>query len=315
MRFFITDDDCAIRSNLSQIIENEDLGEVVEEAEDGSLLEGHILNLKQIDILFIDLLMPIRDGIETLRHIKNTFNGKIIMISQVESKELIGEAYSLGIDYYITKPINRIEILTVIRKVMERIHLERSITNIQASLNSVLSFEQPKVAKSNNFNENSIKEVGEFLLSELGIVGENGAKDLMEMLQYLFMYERTFTFKQHFPTLKDIFVEITKKKLGTSAVQADINREIKAAEQRIRRTINQSLNHFASLGLTDFSNPKFENYASKFFDFTVVRQKMKELQNDSTILLTPTRVNTKKFIQVFYFEAKRLNPDEIIRYR
>ncbi|MDM5214107.1 response regulator [Peribacillus sp. NJ4] len=315
MRFFITDDDCAIRSNLSQIIENEDLGEVVEEAEDGSLLEGHILNLKQIDILFIDLLMPIRDGIETLRHIKNTFNGKVIMISQVESKELIGEAYSLGIDYYINKPINRIEILTVIRKVMERIHLERSITNIQASLNSVLSFEQPKVAKSNNFNENSIKEVGEFLLSELGIVGENGAKDLMEMLQYLFMYERTFTFKQHFPTLKDIFVEITKKKLGTSAVQADINREIKAAEQRIRRTINQSLNHFASLGLTDFSNPKFENYASKFFDFTVVRQKMKELQNDSTIVLTPTRVNTKKFIQVFFFEAKRLNPDEIIRYR
>ncbi|MFJ7938531.1 response regulator [Peribacillus sp. NPDC096622] len=314
MRFFITDDDCAIRSNLSQIIESEDLGEVVEEAEDGSLLEGHILNLKQIDILFIDLLMPIRDGIETLRHIKSTFKGKIIMISQVESKELIGEAYSLGIDYYITKPINRIEILTVIRKVMERIHLERSITNIQASLNSVLNFEQPKIDKSNNFNEKSIREVGEFLLSELGIVGENGAKDLMEILQYLFMYERTFTFKQHFPTLKDIFVEITKKKLGTAAVQVDINREIKAAEQRIRRTINQSLNHFASLGLTDFSNPKFENYASKFFDFTVVRQKMKELQNDTAIVL-PTRVNTKKFIQVFYFEAKRLNPDEIIRYR
>ena len=194
MRFFITDDDCAIRSNLSQIIENEDLGEVVEEAEDGSQLEGHILNLKQIDILFIDLLMPIRDGIETLRHIKSTFNGKIIMISQVESKELIGEAYSLGIDYYITKPINRIEILTVIRKVMERIHLERSITNIQASLNSVLNFEQPKVDKSNNFNEKSIREVGEFLLSELGVVGENGAKDLIEMLQYLFMYERTIYF-------------------------------------------------------------------------------------------------------------------------
>ncbi|MFE4706675.1 response regulator [Peribacillus simplex] len=315
MRFFITDDDCAIRSNLSQIIENEDLGEVVDEAEDGILLEGHILNLKQIDILFIDLLMPIRDGIETLRHIKSTFNGKIIMISQVESKELIGEAYSLGIDYYITKPINRIEILTVIRKVMERIHLERSITNIQASLNSVLNFEQPKVDKSNSFNEKSIREVGEFLLSELGIVGENGAKDLMDMLQYLFMYERTFTFGKQFPTLKDIFVEITKKKLGTSAFQVDINREIKAAEQRIRRTINHSLNHFASLGLTDFSNPKFENYASKFFDFTVVRQKMKELQIDSAIVLTPTRVNTKKFIQVFYFEAKRLNPDEIIRYK
>lgn len=42
---------------------------------------------------------------------------------------------------------------------------------------------------------------------------------------------------------------------------------------------------------------------------------MKELQNDSTIVLSPTRVNTKKFIQVLFFEAKRLNPEEIIRYK
>ncbi|MGM0877569.1 MAG: response regulator [Bacillota bacterium] len=315
MRFFITDDDCAIRSILSQIIEDEDLGEVVEEAEDGSLLEGHILNLKKIDILFIDLLMPIRDGIETIRHLKGTFSGKVIMISQVESKELIGEAYSLGIDHYITKPINRIEVLAVIRKVMERIYLERSINDIQTSLNSLLNLDQRKVNESNTFNEKKILEVGEFLLAELGIVGENGHKDLIEILQYLFKYELTHTFEQHFPTLKNIFIQISKKKLGPSAAQVDINREIKASEQRIRRAINHSLNHFASLGLTDFSNPKFENYASRFFDFTVVHQKIKELQNDSTILSTPTRVNTKKFIQVFFFEAKRLNSEEIFRNR
>ncbi len=39
--------------------------------------------------------MPMRDGIETVRHIASTFTGKIIMISQVESKQLIGEAYTL----------------------------------------------------------------------------------------------------------------------------------------------------------------------------------------------------------------------------
>ncbi|MGM0878574.1 MAG: response regulator [Bacillota bacterium] len=315
MRFFITDDDCAIRSILSQIIEDEDLGEVVEEAEDGNLLEGHILNLKQIDILLIDLLMPIRDGIETIRHIKGTFSGKTIMISQVESKELIGEAYSLGIDHYITKPINRIEVLTVIRKVMERIYLERSINDIQTSLNSLLNLDQRKVEKSNTFNEKRILEVGDFLLAELGIVGENGHKDLIEILQYLFKYELTHTFEQHFPTLKDIFVQISKKKLGPLATQVDINREIKAAEQRIRRAINHSLNHFASLGLTDFSNPKFENYASKFFDFTVVHQRIKELQKDSTIHPTQTRVNTKKFIQVFFHEVKCLNSEETFKYR
>ena len=308
MRFFITDDDYAIRSILNQIIEDEDLGEVVEEAEDGYLLEGHILNFQQIDILFIDLLMPIRDGIETIRHLKGIFSGKIIMISQVESKDLIGEAYSLGIDYYITKPINRMEVLTVIRKVIERIYLERSINNIQASLNSLVNLAQPKV---DTFNEKSILKVGEFLLSELGIMGENGHKDLIEILQYLFENENAYTFEQQFPTLKDIFEGISKKKLGPSAVQADINREIKASEQRIRRAINHSLNYFASLGLTDFSNQKFENYASKYFEFTVISQKMKELKNAKRSL-TPTRVNTKKFIQVFYFEAKRLISGEYL---
>ena len=94
MRFCITDDDSAIRSTLSQLIEDEDLGEVVEEVVDGSFLDASTLNLKQIDILFIDLLMPGRDGIETIRHLKDSFKGKMIMISQVESKELIGEAYS-----------------------------------------------------------------------------------------------------------------------------------------------------------------------------------------------------------------------------
>lgn len=315
MRFFITDDDSAIHSILSQIIEDEDLGEVVGEAEDGCLLEGHILNLKQIDILFIDLLMPIRDGIETIRHIKGEFSGKIIMISQVESKELIGEAFSHGIDYYISKPINRIEVLTVIRKVMERINLERSINVIQTSLNSLLNLNQPKVDKSNILNEKRILEVGEFLLAELGIVGENGHKDLIEILQYLFKYELTHTFEQHFPTLKEIFVQISKKKLGLSASEVDINREIKASEQRIRRAITHSLNHFASLGLTDFSNQKFENYASKFFDFTVVHQRIKELQKNTTIQATQTRVNTKKFIQVFFYEVKRLNSEEIFKYR
>lgn len=134
MRFFIADDDRAIRSILGQIIEDEDLGEVVDEADDGVGLEAHSLNLKKVDILLIDLLMPARDGIQTIRHIHPEFKGKVIMISQVEAKEMMAEAYELGIEYYIHKPVNRIEIVSVIRKVMERIKLEKSIYDIQASL-------------------------------------------------------------------------------------------------------------------------------------------------------------------------------------
>lgn len=89
--------------------------------------------------------MPMRDGIETVRHIASSFTGKIIMISQVESKQLIGEAYTLGVEYYITKPLNKIEVVSVVRKVIERIRLERSIYDIQKSLNNVFQWEKPQM--------------------------------------------------------------------------------------------------------------------------------------------------------------------------
>ncbi|WP_342495180.1 response regulator [Bacillus sp. FSL K6-0046] len=307
MRFFIADDDRAIRSILGQIIEDEDLGEVVDEADDGIGLEANSLNLKKVDILLIDLLMPARDGIQTIRHIHPEFKGKVIMISQVEAKEMMAEAYELGIEYYIHKPVNRIEIVSVIRKVMERIKLEKSIYDIQASLRHVLPLE-PVISHETGTGSKrrTMKEAGEFLLSELGIVGESGSKDLLEILIYLHETQTANSHEVNFPPLKQLFIKTAERKLGRGAVDVEVMREVKAAEQRIRRAIHHSLNHFASLGLTDFSNPKFEHYASKFFDFTDVSQRMKEMQKTSSSAGSTGRVNTKKFVQIFYFEAKQL---------
>ncbi|WP_144495706.1 response regulator [Bacillus sp. WP8] len=307
MRFFIADDDRAIRSILGQIIEDEDLGEVVDEAGDGVGLEAHSLNLKKVDILLIDLLMPARDGIQTIRHIHPEFKGKVIMISQVEAKEMMAEAYELGIEYYIHKPVNRIEIVSVIRKVMERIKLEKSIYDIQASLRHVLPLEPVfSQGAGAGAKRRTMKEAGEFLLSELGIVGENGSKDLLEILLYLHETQSANSHEVNFPPLKQLFIKTAERKLNHGATDVEVMREVKAAEQRIRRAIHHSLNHFASLGLTDFSNPKFEHYASKFFDFTDVSQRMKEMQKTSSPAGSTGRVNTKKFVQIFYFEAKQL---------
>lgn len=304
--YYIVDDDEVFRSMLSQIIEDGDLGEVIGESEDGAFIEAEQLNYKKVDILFIDLLMPMRDGIETVRHIASSFTGKIIMISQVESKQLIGEAYTFGVEYYITKPLNKIEVVSVVRKVIERIRLERSIYDIQKSLNNVFQWEKPQMRSETVQEGKKISDSGRFLLSELGIAGENGSKDLLSMLEYLYGQEKAQTFEFGFPALKDIFHQITVKKLGELASDADIEKERKASEQRVRRAIYQSLNHLASLGLTDFSNPKFESYAPKFFDFTVVRKRMTEMTKDEVATSGHIRINTKKFIQVLYFEAKRL---------
>jgi two-component system, response regulator YcbB len=202
------------------------------------------------------------------------------------------------------KPINRIEIITVIRKVKERIQLEKSIQTIQTSLNSLLPA-QPMEMRSMPI-ENSLVDTGEYLLSELGLVGHNGAKDLLDILSFLFSGDNPPPSDQSFPPLKTIFEKTIRKRLGSSVSEQAVNREIKATEQRIRRAIIHSVSHFASLGLTDYAHPKFEHYAAKFFDFMTVRQKMLDLQQRPEAASAPVKVNMKKFIQMFFFEVKRL---------
>ncbi|GAA3325315.1 hypothetical protein GCM10020331_056690 [Ectobacillus funiculus] len=126
------------------------------------------------------------------------------------------------------------------------------------TLTNVLNLQQPKQEITQAWKQSSITTAGEFLLSELGIVGESGSKDLLDILQYLNQYEQDHPFEQQFPPLKEIFRSNHLEKMGTSASQVDINREVKASEQRVRRAIYQSLNHLASLGLADFLNAKFE---------------------------------------------------------
>jgi two-component system response regulator YcbB len=305
MRFYITDDDQAVRFMLKHIIEDADLGEVVGEADDGAKVDADILALQKVDILLIDLLMPDRDGIETVRQLGNKVDCKIIMISQIESKEMIAEAYSLGIEYYITKPINRLEVIRVIQKVSERILLEKSIEEIRKSLSALpLGKRREKTEALDTVK--SIITSGKFLLTELGVTGESGSRDLLDMLEYIYHWEKENPYDHQVPPLKEIFYNVAVKKLGPHASSADVQKEVKAAEQRVRRAVYQALTHLASLGLTDYSNPKFETYATNFFEFTEVRKKMRELEEHVESNPSSTRINTKKFVLVLYQEAKRL---------
>lgn len=302
MRFFITDDDPAVRSMLAQLIEDADLGEVCGEAEDGSQIDRDFLEWKRVDILLIDLLMPNRDGIETIRYL-NEYSGKIVMISQIESKNMIAEAYSLGIEYYITKPVNRFEVISVLRKVREKILLQRSIEGIQRSLN-VLSGQAGHSQRGQTDTERNLVASARFLLTELGMITESGTKDLLDMVEYLNKWEKEKAGEESFPSLKGIFLQVAANKLGTEDSSL-VQKEMKAAEQRVRRAIYQALTHLASLGLTDYAHPKFESYATMFFDFTEVRKRMRELESQKRTGLSATKINTKKFMVVLYLESKR----------
>ncbi len=302
MKFFILDDDTSIRAILTNIIEDEKLGTVEGEAENGLQVDAGLLNRNQIDILLIDLLMPERDGIETIKELNGLFQGKMVMISQVETKELIGEAYSLGIEYYITKPINRLEVINILTKVKEKILLEKSIHDIQASLKQLST--QDLIHERNSYGQeqmtSKLRNTGRQILLELGIASDGGHKDLLDIL--VIIYENESSGNDENLSLKKLFEKIVIKRTGN---EPPMEKEVKSSEQRVRRAIHQSLEHIASLGLTDYANPTFEHYASTFFDFSQVRAKMLELEGKTSKNIPPARINLKKFIHALYMKASK----------
>lgn len=307
MRFFIVDDDAAIRSMLAEIIEDYDLGEVVGEGENGSMVDSAILSMKSVDILIIDLLMPIKDGIETVAELKDSYTGGIIMLSQVEDKELIGNAYTKGIKYYITKPINRLEVVSVIQNLMEHLRLQKVINFIERDLNILQGKKASSAPVSTVLDKNNIISSGQYLLTELGMVGESGSKDILDILEFLSKYETDHSLTNNeFPSLKDIFVNVALKQLGATLPEdKEVIKRVKSLEQRVRRAIFQGMIHMASIGVTDYTNPRFEEYAVKFFDFQEIRRIMRELENNGKPSISNTRINLKRFLKVVYLEVKK----------
>lgn len=286
----IVDDDVVSRRMLQDIIDECGVGEVIGMAEGG--IEGTRMILKsKPDVVLIDLLMPDQDGIETIIQLKDHgFNGKFIMISQIENKDMVGEAYQNGIEFFIHKPINRVEVEHVLNKVNDQWKYERYVSEIKQSLAKLNIVESSSVRK-----ERKVRDVVKPILMDLGIIGESGSKDIIELMEVAIEHRQDASF----PPLKELYDSVAQTYKQNSK---DIEKESKAIEQRIRRTIMAALNNMASIGLTDYCNPKFEYYAPLYFDFQDVRLKMKIMDDDEQ---SPEKgkVNIKKFLKIFYMEA------------
>jgi two-component system response regulator YcbB len=286
VNFYIIEDDVATRRMLEQIIERDGLGKVLGRAGSGQDVDGK--KVQDADIILIDLLMPERDGIETIRALRREgYQGKFVMISQVNNKEMVGEAYAAGVEYYIHKPVNRLEVTSVLRRVIETLSLKKSLSAIKKSLFMIEEF--PPVKKEIPFDTCVLN-----ILTQLGGAGEAGHKDICQLFTYMNQLEQETKREMNpFPSLKDLFA---------SYLIGEEKKSAKALEQRLRRLIYQVMTHLASIGLTDYSNPTFEYYASRLFDFEVVRQRMRELEQG--VKTSKCKINMRKFLSVLYTECK-----------
>lgn len=289
--YCIVDDQAANRRMIENIIEDCVLGKVIGSAVGGKEAIQLILSTNP-HVVLIDLLMPELDGIEMIRELKRQgYGGKFVMISQINNKEMVGEAYKVGIEFFIHKPINSVEVEAVLNKINMQLTLDRSIVAIKQSLAS-LELLQPAVAR--DIQELSVKETVQQILKEIGVLAEKGSKDIVVAMELLIKEEEVL----ELPPLKTLYTMIAQHQ---QTGEGDVAKETRAIEQRLRRTVAVALNNLASLGLTDYSHPKFEHYAPLFFDFQEVRLKMHELEQ--RVKQSNVKVNVKKFLQVLYLET------------
>lgn len=286
MRYFIVDDDRASRMMLTSIINDSTLGTVIGEASNGQEAIPQIL-MTQPEFVLIDLLMPKLDGINTISHLhQNGYTGNIIMISQVTNKDMVAEAYQYGAEYFIHKPINKIEVESVLRKTEEQYRLKSSILAIRQSLSN---FEHPNLMHRKKTTRDHIQTI----LNDMGIVAEVGSEDIIHIIEQLVLDKNKIA---PLPPLKEIYENLAKM---TKTTPDEISKETKAIEQRIRRTIFAAMINLANLGIVDHTNSEFEYYGPRFFDFTDIRILMSQIEANTE---RKVKINIKKFIQVLFSE-------------
>ncbi|MCU0821020.1 MAG: response regulator [Spirochaetes bacterium] len=120
-RILVIDDDEYICKSLQRILEKD--GYEVKLAEDGEA--GLDMVSKEIpDLIIIDIVMPVKEGIETINVLLKKYPGiKIIAMSgggqRLDARQYLDLAYKFGVRATIKKPYERGEILELVKKVLE----------------------------------------------------------------------------------------------------------------------------------------------------------------------------------------------------
>ena len=115
----IVDDHEIFRKGLRLLIEKIDFAKVISESSNGQEFINSI-DHNPPDIVFMDIRMPVKDGIETTEEIlKKLPDLKIIALSTFSDKEYFKRMLEAGVEGYLLKNTNTDEIKNAMIKIME----------------------------------------------------------------------------------------------------------------------------------------------------------------------------------------------------
>jgi DNA-binding NarL/FixJ family response regulator len=138
VRVFVVDDHRVVRSGLSAYLDRIDDIEVVGEAADGQQALDRIAQLEPgdnlPDVVLMDLLMPVMDGIGTTRQVKARWPAieVVVMTSFVEEAQVRG-ALEAGAAGYLLKDADADQVAEAVRAaVAGQMHLDPSVARLLA---------------------------------------------------------------------------------------------------------------------------------------------------------------------------------------
>lgn len=139
IRVMIVDDQTLIREGIKMMLSICSDIEIVGEAQNG---REAIEKLKEVspDVILMDIRMPVMDGVEAVKRIKEMYKKiKIIILTTFNEDEYIFEGFKNGADGYILKDVRSDEIVNGIRTVYNgNVLLQPEIaTKVVMALNNI----------------------------------------------------------------------------------------------------------------------------------------------------------------------------------
>jgi DNA-binding NtrC family response regulator len=127
----VVDDEPNVRESFRLVLE--DAYEVIDVPDGARALDA--VRASPVDLVLLDIRLPEMDGIEVLERLKTIDEGvEVILVTAVKTVRTAVAAMKLGAFDYVTKPFDEDELLSLVRRALQKRSLEREVTFLRGEL-------------------------------------------------------------------------------------------------------------------------------------------------------------------------------------